>query len=238
MAKLKILKQGETDITSNDIWRFSVHSDYPTQKIYASGQTTLTIPAGSNNGIKTIAHGLGYAPIVMAMFETDNSRYVKVTGQVKFIARQVQKQQYFAVILLDNDIVSRVDYQTGGPEIDSYVSVDDVIRFTSYPGNSGVLPTPLQANTNYYVISITSSTRFKISTTQGGSEVDITDGGGTYADIFENITNPLMENLDGTYSVKVTDTDISFDMNPSVNTPYVAHDVDIPIYYIILYDQI
>lgn len=234
MAKLKILKTGETDIESTDIWRFCMHSDYPTQKIYASGQTTLTIPAGSDTGTKTIAHGLGYAPIVMAMFETDNSRYVKVTGQVKFISRQVQKQQYFSVNISTNNIISAEE--DGGLATTSYVSINDIVRFTSR--NVGVLPSPLQANTDYYVKAIADQYQFTVSTTQGGATVDITDGGGSAMDIFENITNPLLENLDGTYSVQVSDTEITFSMSPSVNTPYVAHDVDIPIYYLILYDQI
>jgi hypothetical protein len=238
MAKLKILKQGETDITSNDIWRFSVHSDYPTQKIYASGQTTLTIPAGSNDGIKTINHGLGYAPIVMAMFETEVGRFVKVTGQVKFIPKTVQAMQFFAVSPPLDLIEARVSYESGDDLDTSYVSIGDVIQFQSSPGNMGVLPSPLQANTNYYVVSITDSTYFKVSTTPGGSPVDITDGGGAYGDIFKNITDPYLESLAGTYSVKVTDSDVSFEISPSINTPLVGIDVDIPIYYIILYDQI
>lgn len=237
MAKLKILKTGETDIESTDIWRFCMHSDYPTQKIYASGQTTLTIPAGSDTGTKTIAHGLGYAPIVMAMFETEVGRFVKVTGQVKFINRQVPVQQYFAASTSTNQIYAS-NPEPGTGFTNSYVSVNDIIRFTSRPENSGVLPSPLQAGVNYFVKDIIDSERFTVSLTQGGTIVDITDGGGAYPDIFENITNPYTENLDGTYSVNVTDTEINFVMSPSVNTPYVAHDVDIPIYYIILYDQI
>jgi hypothetical protein len=80
MAKLKILKEGETNIDSTDIWRFTMHSGYPSQKIYEAAQTTLTILSGNTGGTKTISHSLGYAPIVMAMFENYSGKYVKVNG--------------------------------------------------------------------------------------------------------------------------------------------------------------
>jgi hypothetical protein len=72
MAKFKVLKSGETDINSTDIWRFVIHSDYKNQKISDIYQKTLTLPAGSNwypNGSYvqgTIVHGLGYSPAYYA----------------------------------------------------------------------------------------------------------------------------------------------------------------------------
>ena len=48
MAKVKILKTGETDIESTDIWRFAMHSDYKNQKVTNIYQSTFTLPAGSN----------------------------------------------------------------------------------------------------------------------------------------------------------------------------------------------
>jgi hypothetical protein len=80
MAKAKVLRTGETDIESTDIWRFCIHSDYPTQKIYEAGQTTLVIPSGAYGATKTISHSLGYAPAVNAMFQIYSGRYVKVVG--------------------------------------------------------------------------------------------------------------------------------------------------------------
>lgn len=64
MAKLKILKQGETDITSNDIWRFAMHSDHKNQKVTEIFSTTLFLPAGSSwlNGDYAegvVTHNLG-----------------------------------------------------------------------------------------------------------------------------------------------------------------------------------
>ena len=65
MAKVKILKEGETNISSTDIWRFAFHSNYPTFKIGSSGTVSLT--ATTVGGIGYIAetsvyHGLGYIP--------------------------------------------------------------------------------------------------------------------------------------------------------------------------------
>ena len=205
MAKLKILKTGEADIESTDIWRFCVHSDYPTQKVYSSGQTTLTIPAGNNSGTKTISHGLGYAPIVMAMFETMNGKFTKVFGESK-VSKIIPVMQYLAVNPTYNTIIAWESYDIPGVRTTSYVSVNDKIRFISSPGNSGVLPSPLQANTDYYVNSIVTNQEFTISTTLGGGTLDITDGGGTYGDIFYNITNPRIEDIDLIYSIDKTDS--------------------------------
>jgi len=48
MPILKVLKSGETDIDSSDIWRFAMHSDYKNQKINSFLHTQLTLPAGSS----------------------------------------------------------------------------------------------------------------------------------------------------------------------------------------------
>jgi hypothetical protein len=237
MAKFKILKTGETDIESTDIWRFCIHSDYPTQKVYAAGQTTLTVSSGSNSGIKTISHSLGYAPIVMAMFEIDGGKFVKVFGNVK-VSRAIQAMQFFAVVLDSDHIAAANGFGPGASAVDSYVSINDAIKFRSSPGNAGVLPSPLQPNTNYYVVEILDSTLFKVSTTQGGSPVNITDGGGSYTDIFENVTDPYLTDLSAIYSVRVTSSSVSFICDPSIVAPIVEDDVDITVYYIILYDQI
>ena len=67
MAKLKILKTGETNIESTDIWRFCYHSDYSTFKIYAQGTFNMTLtPIGDgsyNEVTNTLNHNLGYRPI-------------------------------------------------------------------------------------------------------------------------------------------------------------------------------
>lgn len=237
MAKAKILKTGETDIESTDIWRFSLHSDYPTQKIVSAGETTLTIQAGEKSGTKTINHSLGYAPIVMAMFEISGGRFVKVLGNTRaYISGQ--SMQFFAVNSSLNQIICRLTDEIAGPRETSYVSVNDVIQFRSGPRNGGVLPTPLAPNTNYYVNGIVDSEVFTVSTTLGGSTVDITDGGGTYVDVFKNITNPLIVDFSVIYSVKSTSTSVVFEVSPTLTTPYAENNIDITVYYIILYEQI
>lgn len=109
MAKLKILKEGETDINSSDIWRFSVHSDYPTQQIYTSDHTTITIPAGEVFGNTTVAHSLGYSPDVSAIFEVYGSRYKKVHGHVGALRPGDGDGQFYYLIVSDTEIIFGVD---------------------------------------------------------------------------------------------------------------------------------
>lgn len=66
MAKFKILKEGETDIDSTDIWRFAFHSDYPTFKIASGGSQEITLSSGNTEASHTIYHGLGYYPTFFA----------------------------------------------------------------------------------------------------------------------------------------------------------------------------
>jgi hypothetical protein len=69
MAKDKILKEGETDIDSADIWRFAFHSDYPTFKIKAEGESNFTISSGQQEAHADITHSLGYSPAYLAYIE-------------------------------------------------------------------------------------------------------------------------------------------------------------------------
>jgi len=109
MAKVKILKTSETDIDSTDIWRFAVHSDYPTQKIDFSGTTSITIPTGSDNGSTTINHSLGYAPVVYAMFEVYGSRYVKILGNIKTFRPDDNEPSLYMIVSSTTQIKFRCD---------------------------------------------------------------------------------------------------------------------------------
>lgn len=60
-----MLKVGETDIDSTDIWRFTFHSDYPTLKIATGGSQTFTINAGNSYGELEVVHSLGYKPFYL-----------------------------------------------------------------------------------------------------------------------------------------------------------------------------
>jgi hypothetical protein len=65
MAKMRVLKSGETDINSTDIWRFVLHEGYPVYKIFQKGSLTVTsntADSGGYLGQATITHNLGYRP--------------------------------------------------------------------------------------------------------------------------------------------------------------------------------
>jgi hypothetical protein len=242
MAKFKILKTGETNINSTDIWRFCVHSDYPTQKIYASGQTTLTVSAGSTTGSATVNHSLGYAPIAMAMFQKSNGRFVKVLGETKS-SLSVEVQQFFLVDIAANYIVSYTNLSNPiGSLVNCTVNVNDIVNFDS----TTALPSPLQKNTNYYVKSIHSATYpgpetvnvFDVSATLGGPVIDITDSGGANYLYFKNITIPYIVDNGGIYKVLPTTTGITFQFNPTISTLPLVSNKNITIYYIILYEEI
>lgn len=63
---LKILRSGQTDINSADIWRFAFHSGYQTFKIATSGSQEITMLAGTDRIEHTVSHNLGYAPMYFA----------------------------------------------------------------------------------------------------------------------------------------------------------------------------
>ena len=75
MAKVKILKSGETDIDSTDIWRFAMHSDYPNVKIKFQGSSNFTMVAGQWDAYYTIPHNLGYIPQVWGWLERSGKIY-------------------------------------------------------------------------------------------------------------------------------------------------------------------
>jgi len=75
MAVFKVLKEGETDIDSNDIWRFAIHSDYPNVKIKFSGSNNFTMLTGNYYAEYVIPHNLGYVPIVFGWVERSGKIY-------------------------------------------------------------------------------------------------------------------------------------------------------------------
>ena len=75
MGVFKILKEGQTDITSSDKWRFAIHSDCANVKIKQSGSSNFTMAAGTWDAFYTIAHNLGYIPIVFGWLERSGKIY-------------------------------------------------------------------------------------------------------------------------------------------------------------------
>lgn len=85
MAKARILRTGETDITSTDIWRYVLHENYPTQKIAIQGSQTVSLPSGSEfPAIITISHDLGYQPICRVAGTLPSTRVIRVSGGITF----------------------------------------------------------------------------------------------------------------------------------------------------------
>lgn len=71
----KILKEGYTDINTPDIWKYSIHSDYPNVKIKMSGSANFTMLAGQWDASYTITHNLGYVPMVFGWVQRSGKIY-------------------------------------------------------------------------------------------------------------------------------------------------------------------
>ena len=69
---------------------------------------------------------------------------------------------------------STITYTTGSND---HLAIGNVVNFTT----TGTLPTNFSASTNYYVVSVPSSTTFTVSATQGGTAISAgSAGSGTH----------------------------------------------------------
>lgn len=84
MAKFRILRNGETDIESSDIWRFVAHEQYPTQKVNTQGIATVTIESGLDFGYIDIAHNLGYIPKCRVSVINKSGYVERISGGVEW----------------------------------------------------------------------------------------------------------------------------------------------------------
>lgn len=213
MAKCKILKSGETDIESTDIWRFAIHSDYISQKIALVGSKTLVLPAYSlgtdgDSVSGTIAHNLGYTPLFFAFVQYNGKGY-EATGNAN-PQIPLQTARFFAVS-------TSLDYlNTYGSEISgsssaiaSNLQIGDEVRVKAGPTNGGVLPAPLQPNTSYYVVTLVDTTKFEISASPGGGKIDIVDSGGTDRDFYENVTSPVFGSSGAGFDISADNTNLN-----------------------------
>lgn len=71
----KILKPGETDINSTDVWRYSIHSDHTNIKIKYVVDSAFQMNAGNFSATYSFAHGLGYIPRVFSWIERNGKAY-------------------------------------------------------------------------------------------------------------------------------------------------------------------
>ena len=75
-------------------------------------------------------------------------------------------------------VVAATDVFTIKGGLWSTLAVDDVVRLSN---SGGVLPSPLNPDTDYYIQSVPSLATFTLSETAGGAAIDITDvGTGTH----------------------------------------------------------
>ena len=129
-----MLKTGETDIDSPDIWRFAFHSDYPTLKIATSGSNSLSLTPGNFYSEHTVTHSLGYKPIYFANIQYGTRAYT-----VQATTTPVSESGYIEVMnelgwtsiinfystVTDTELLLGVS--TGDGE-----NADDTISFTVY----------------------------------------------------------------------------------------------------------
>lgn len=128
MALFRLLKSGETDIESEDIWRFSLHTRYPTYKIITQGTATLTAnTAGGDLGYyaeTTISHNLGYKPqsFVFADFSSYPSypggTQIKVTDVTGWYQFYYDDSTMYVVQYIDeNNLTLRIETPESGKSL-------------------------------------------------------------------------------------------------------------------------
>ena len=75
MAKMKVLHEDETDITSPDVWRYTLHSDYRGLPVVVQGSQAFSITAGQAFGEITVVHNLNKTPIYFVNIEYGGFAY-------------------------------------------------------------------------------------------------------------------------------------------------------------------
>lgn len=134
MAKLKILKTGETDIESTDIWRFIFHSDYSTFKIATSGSQLFTISSGSDESHYDVVHNLGYEPIYFANILKNTKSY------------QVPADMDSGIDVASSSGTSRIRFY-------SQIIDTNTIRIGAYTADGGTV-TSNESFTSYWIINL------------------------------------------------------------------------------------
>lgn len=109
MALFRLLKSGETDIESTDIWRFSLHTRYPTYKIIDQGTVTLTAnTVGGDLGYyaeEVISHNLTFKP--QSFVFADFSAYPPYLGGTQIKVTDVTGWYQF---YYDDSVMTVVQY--------------------------------------------------------------------------------------------------------------------------------
>jgi hypothetical protein len=74
MAIIKVLKEGKTNIDSNDISDFALHSDYKCQKIALNNSVNISM-VNTDYASGVIYHNLGYIPAFYVFVEYSGKGY-------------------------------------------------------------------------------------------------------------------------------------------------------------------
>lgn len=187
MAKARILKSGETNINSNEIWRFAMHSDYKCQKLGSSGSTNLVMPALSGYASGSIYHNFGYIPPFFCFVEHSGKGY-EVIGNANPVIRL--KSANFFSYFSSGDYITNRDSVVGGVGgvINHNLTGGDSVRFKKNPSNSA-LPGGVNEGQTYYYHSNFSSSSFYMSTTPGGGILDFSTGSGADKDYWAKMND-------------------------------------------------
>lgn len=132
MAKFKVLNTGETDITSTDIWRFCLHSDYPTFKIQTSGSQNFSIAAGESFGEYTVTHSLGYSPVYFANILYGTKSYQIPAAITPFPLIELPSSSFSGTSIINfYSIIDGTNLTIGATTADGEL-LDSTANFTAY----------------------------------------------------------------------------------------------------------
>ena len=117
--KARILKSGETNINSNDIWRFVLHEGYPTQKVSLSGKQTVSFSIGEEYKQVIITHNLGYVPKVKVSSEVSSGKVMRFSGSEEFQEEDFS-QRFYTYTVSSTQLTITVGYYMGAPGARSF----------------------------------------------------------------------------------------------------------------------
>lgn len=110
--KARILRSGETDINSTDIWRFVLHELYPTQKVARQGSFTFSLPIGTETVSQVITHNLGYLPQCRVAVVGWDGYLVRVSGGKEFYDATMNNSGFFSYGTDSTELIISAGYYT------------------------------------------------------------------------------------------------------------------------------
>jgi len=123
---IRISQQG-VDATIAQPYQLLLDERFPLFKVHMEGEDIVSLPGASSVGSKTIAHNLGYRPIVLVYGEVkdgSSKRYL-INGKSPFLDFFGGDEVFMYAYVTDNDLVVEVD--SGSP-----IGTDKEYRFHYY----------------------------------------------------------------------------------------------------------